>query len=105
MLVAHEWQVTEAADGTQALGLHKPGAYDVIVLDLVMPGLGGLETLRAVRETDPRVPVLVVSGYAQPGTVRAAMELLPCRFLAKPFRTGQLLASIDALSPMATSGP
>ncbi|MDP2314312.1 MAG: response regulator [Pseudomonadota bacterium] len=106
VLVAHSWTVTEACDGEDALRVFTPGLFDVIVLDMMMPRRDGLETLRAIREVDPNVAVLIVSGYAAPGSIQSALAMRPAAYLAKPFRASQLLSAIlsllgESVSPLA----
>jgi two-component system OmpR family response regulator len=97
VLVAEGWSVTEAADGVEALHAYRVGGFRLVVLDMVMPNLGGLEVVRAIRAIDLQVPVLLVSGNTGPGTIEAGIALGRCRFLAKPFRAAALLTAIDTV--------
>lgn len=54
----------EAASGTEAIDLVCSGQWDVVLLDVSLPGATGLEVLRAIQDHDPRLPVLVLSMYA-----------------------------------------
>ncbi|MCX7140010.1 MAG: response regulator transcription factor [Proteobacteria bacterium] len=69
-----ELEMDEAGNCTQALGLLAGGSYDLVLLDLNMPGLNGLEALGAIREAAPNVPLVVLSGEGSPEVVRAAIE-------------------------------
>jgi DNA-binding NarL/FixJ family response regulator len=57
--------VTEAGTGSEALGLIDAGEFNVVLLDLSMPGLSGLEVLSQIRVRRPQLPVLVLSGHAE----------------------------------------
>ena len=81
------YQVFEAQSGREALTVFNRShdIIDLVILDLIMPGMSGAETYRAMREIDPRVKVILLSGYSIEG---GAMELLKqgCRaFIQKPF--------------------
>lgn len=82
-------EVTTAADGPAARKLIDKWVYDLIILDLIVPG-DGLEILREIKENDPEVVVLVISGY---GTVQSAVEAMRLgafNFLSKPFTPNDL---------------
>lgn len=64
----------EAADHDSLLALADSSAFDVALVDLGMPGADGLASLRRLRARQPTLPVIVVSGRAEPGTVRAVLE-------------------------------
>lgn len=97
--------VTEAHDGDHALSLCHPGSWDVVVLDLMMPHRGGVDTLRGLRAIDPAVPVLLVSGYSPQGTVEAALEMPGTAFLQKPFGLRQLLSAVRGLVAPSAAQP
>ena len=82
-------EVTCATDGPTALKLAEKWSYDLVVLDLIVPG-GGLEILKKIKEDDPEVVVVVMSGY---GTVQSAVEAMRLgayNFLSKPFTPNEL---------------
>lgn len=79
--------VVTASGGTEALLWLRdhPGQADMVLLDLLMPGLSGRDTYRALREIDPEVPVILCSGYSQPGEVSELLEAGASGHLQKPF--------------------
>ncbi len=79
-------QVTVAVDGKEALDIFRADSFDLILSDVKMPGLSGLQLLRAVRELTPRVPVILVSGYGEIETVVAALKDGAENFLTKPLQ-------------------
>lgn len=87
--------VTEAADGFAALSLIKNGdvAIDVMVSDVMMPGMDGIELAERARALRPDLPVVLMSGYAEPPQ-RAAAAGAATLFLAKPFGAAALLAAV-----------
>jgi DNA-binding response OmpR family regulator len=103
LLVAAGWLVTEAVDGDEALALHRPGAFDLVVLDFAMPRRNGLDTLRALRLIDPDLPVLVASGTAATDVVHEALTMGRCAFLAKPFLPGEFRDAVGRTRRLAPS--
>ena len=79
------YQVELAANARQGLTLLERISFDVILLDLVMPDLDGLETLKKIRGIDPEIEVIIITGY---GTIQSAVESIKAgafHFLSKPF--------------------
>lgn len=78
--------VTEAADGLQALELLEERAFDLLVLDLMMPGVEGAAVLKILREQMPlaTLPVVILSGQRESETVQAVIQLGVDGFLLKP---------------------
>jgi DNA-binding NarL/FixJ family response regulator len=66
--------VGTAADGDAAIDAARDAGADVIVLDLVMPGVDGVDAVARIREASPAIAVLVVSGYSDPALARAVIE-------------------------------
>jgi two-component system cell cycle response regulator len=75
LLTEHGFRVTQAAGGEAALGLAAQGPFDVVVLDLVMPGTSGLDILARLREMEPDRPVLMRTGYVTSQNAIAALRL------------------------------
>jgi DNA-binding NarL/FixJ family response regulator len=70
------------------------GDIDLVMLDMIMPGMGGGETFRELKKMDPRVSVIIISGYSLPDEVCRLIEE-GCRgFLQKPFQLPALLKKI-----------
>jgi DNA-binding NarL/FixJ family response regulator len=69
-----ELDMDEASNCSQALDLMAECSYDLVLLDLNMPGLNGLDALAAVRDAAPGTPLVVLSAESDPGVIRAAIE-------------------------------
>ncbi|MEO7112296.1 MAG: response regulator, partial [Polyangiaceae bacterium] len=78
------WIVTTAKDGLEAKEKVRAAPFDVIVSDINMPGYGGLEFLRSVREQDLDVPVILVTGKPSVESSMRALEYGAFRYLVKP---------------------
>ena len=73
-----------AVDGEQALHAMERHPFDVVLLDLRMPGAQGLEVLRTIKQRWPASEVVVITGYPTLESARQAMQLGACNYLAKP---------------------
>lgn len=94
------FDVTEAEDGNVALKLLEGAAFDLMILDLIMPGKEGLETLMVLRRKEHHMKIIAVSGgtpNVSTDILKAAQKLGADITLKKPFRNEELLAAIHAL--------
>jgi PAS domain S-box-containing protein len=102
MLTSLDCQVMVCSSGAEAIDLYRShqAEIDLVLLDMVMPEMGGPEVLRALRTINPAVRVLLASGYSQDGEARALLGEGACGFLQKPFRTAELDRAVSsALAP------
>lgn len=99
-LLSTELRVDAQLAGTceQALRFAATGSYDAILLDLVMPGIGGLEVLRRIRAGSPnaRTPVVVVSIVSDPGMIDQCTAAGANAYHVKPVRRAELVATVKA---------
>jgi two-component system, OmpR family, response regulator MprA len=92
------YQVDLAADGAEALAqLERNGQPDAVVLDILMPGMDGLEVCRRIREQGSEVPVLMLTARDAVGDRVAGLDAGADDYLVKPFALEELLARIRAL--------
>lgn len=87
--------VLQAGDGMEALTLIQSGAeaLDVVVSDIVMPRMNGVELMQTLSATHPDLPMVLMSGYAHPDLSARGIEA-PCSVLSKPFPPELLLAEV-----------
>ncbi len=91
------WRTVGVGSGKEAVALYEAGCrYDIVLLDLLMPGLSGAETFRAVRSLDPAARIVILSGSRPAPTLRRLMAEGVLGFLAKPCGLRDLLAVISA---------
>lgn len=95
-LRAEGFSVDRTADGAEGLRLALSGPYELVILDLLMPGIGGVEVLRRILERKPGQAVLVLSAVTDTGSKVACLELGAEDYLAKPFSLDELLARVRA---------
>jgi two-component system, OmpR family, KDP operon response regulator KdpE len=103
-LKASGYAVSTAADGTEALKLIEEHSFDLLLLDLNLPGPNGLQVLEAVRRGG-EVPILVVSGRGRERDKVETLDLGADDYLSKPFGISELLARVKALLRRVAPGP
>ena len=88
-----------AVDGESALELYgaKEDSIDLVILDLIMPGMGGRKCLEQMMEIAPGAKVLVASGYSSDEEIRASLKAGAKGFVRKPFEIGQMLQHVRAV--------
>ena len=97
MLQGAGHQVAEAQDGMAALEMYFAERPDIVLLDLVMSGMYGLDVLKKLRQLDPKARVVVVSADIQTPSRDLAREYGAGAFLSKPVEESELLGAVDAL--------
>lgn len=100
ILVTAGYDVQEAADGEVGLACYRQEPSDVVITDIVMDGMEGLETIRALRQRDPAVKIIAMSGAGhgrQGHYLDLAMKLGARRILHKPFTADELLTAVTAV--------
>jgi two-component system KDP operon response regulator KdpE len=93
-LVELGFQISEASRGEEALQMLRAGTFDAVLLDVNMPGIGGIETLRRIRTFAPRLPILILTVRDQEEDKVIALELGADDYVTKPFSTRELIARI-----------
>jgi NADH-quinone oxidoreductase subunit E len=94
-LEASGYRTASAGDGAQALKLIESERPRVLLLDLRMPGLGGLELLEKLPKIDPRIVPIVITGYGTVDSAVSAMKLGAFDFINKPFDVGELIGVVE----------
>jgi DNA-binding response OmpR family regulator len=92
------YRVLSASDGTEGLKLVQTAGYDLVILDLILPGANGLTLLEVLRAhaTGKDVPVIVLSNLSDTNTVQQAMSLGAAAYLVKSeYRLSEIIAKIQ----------
>jgi DNA-binding NtrC family response regulator len=94
-LTMRDYDVTSSSSGEEALEKVKGYNFDVVILDMLMPGIDGIETLREIKRMKPLTEVIVLTGHAAVDTAIAGMKLGAFDYLEKPCETEDLASKID----------
>ncbi len=84
------YEVVAVEDGTRAIGKVKGERWDVVIVDLKMPGMNGIEVMREVRKIDEGIPVIIMTAYATVDTAVKAMKEGAYDYIAKPFNPEEI---------------
>jgi DNA-binding NtrC family response regulator len=84
-LARDEYDIDVALSGEDALKMEKQKSYDVIIVDLMMPGINGMELLKSLKSVSPAVQVVMITGYPTMKNTLQAMQIGAFDFLPKPF--------------------
>jgi two-component system chemotaxis response regulator CheY len=95
--------VGEAATGAEAVARFRELRPDVMTMDLLMPEMGGLDALRAIRAADPNARVVICSAMGQERLMQEARAAGACGFVVKPFEPDALLAAVEKALTTAPS--
>ena len=93
-------RVQTAEDGAQALELMETQHYDVVITDLKMPGIGGLEVIRAARSREPATVLIVITGFAETAD-ESAIRVCGAELLRKPFGAAELEGALRRAAGLA----
>ena len=96
-----ECQVEMAYSGEEALSSLASNAYDLIIADVRMPGVSGMELIRGVRYLDAEVPIILMTGYGSASLRQEAASLGVDHYIDKPFDIDELLSTVSRLLPCA----
>jgi len=88
------FEVQEATGGAEAIDLYKSEGFDLALVDLMMPGVDGLQVLTALREYDPSASVVIFTAYGTKENVAAALRLGACEFLKKPLSAKTMVGTV-----------
>ncbi len=95
IVFAQEYDVQVARSGAEAVKLASAKPFHVVILDIRMPGMDGIQTLEALKEMDPLVEVLMLTAYETLETARQALRLGACDYLNKPFDLDAVRAGVS----------
>ncbi len=94
LLEAEAYRVCLASDGAEGLSCLNRKSVNLVLLDLKMPGMNGPEFLREFRKTNPKLPVIIVTGYPDSDLMAEAMRYGPITLVAKPIEKELLLQAV-----------
>ncbi|HTY21702.1 MAG TPA: response regulator [Desulfomonilaceae bacterium] len=95
ILDGENYEVRTCRSGDQALNAIKEGGFDVLITDLKMPGMDGIQAMEALTEIDPDLSMIMVTAYSTVDSAVKAMKLGAVDYIRKPFTPDQLTALVD----------
>lgn len=106
ILTEENYQVETSLSGREGLAEALKGDYELLLTDIRMPDMGGMRVLRDVKRAKPKLPVVIITGYATVRSAVQAMKLGATDYLEKPFTPDQLLKAVgSAIKAAATQEP
>ena len=97
MILESHYEIHIASGGEEALNILKERKIHLITLDLNMPKLSGIETLREIRKLDSEIPVVIITGYGSRQEESDARHYGVRDFIAKPFNTSKIITVINEI--------
>ena len=101
ILTPEGYTVLIAHNGYDGIKINQKSDPDIILLDLKMPGISGIETLRRIRKKDASVIVIIITGYGDAETIRDAESLNVYEYLSKPFNNETIIKTIKEAAASA----
>jgi len=89
------YQILQARNGKEAYQLYKENVFDLIITDIEMPKLSGLELVESIRQEDQEVPILIISGYSDKDKLLRAIKLNLVDYIIKPFTRDIMLSTVE----------
>ena len=103
ILEAEGYRVTAAGDGAEALVALDASGADLVISDVQMSPVNGLKLLERIRETQPEVPVVLMTAYGSIAQAVEAMQAGANAYLTKPYQERQLMEEVFRLLPQAVA--
>ena len=93
----------QAANGVQAINIAKTHAPDLVLLDMKIPGMDGIEILKRLKEHDPTIPVIMMTAYGELDMIQHAKNLGALTYFTKPFDIDDIRSMVKEHLPIQTS--
>ncbi len=90
--------VTEVEDGYRAIDAAADGSFDLVLMDIKMPGINGVQTFREIKKTSPETLVVMMTGYAVQDLVDTALDEGALSIIYKPFEMEAVFKLVDSIS-------
>ena len=96
LLTVEGYEVSIAGTGQEALEMLRLNLHDLVILDVRMPEMNGVQVLSEIKKIDVSLEVIIMTGYASVDTAKEIMKLGAYDYLLKPYAIAELLEKIDA---------
>lgn len=90
----------EGEDGARAVELYKENKPDLVIMDITMPNMNGIDALREIKSFDPDAKVVMCSAMGQEAMVMDAIKLGALDFIVKPFKADRIVQTVNKILPL-----
>jgi len=90
----------EGEDGQRAIDIYKDQKPDLVIMDITMPNVDGIEALRQIKTGDPDAKVIMCSAMGQEAMVMEAIKLGALDFIVKPFKAERIIQTVNKILPL-----
>ncbi|MGA1843822.1 MAG: response regulator [bacterium] len=91
------YNVESAQDGSAAIEMNRRATFDIILMDIIMPGINGVDALKLIKQINPDTTVILMTAYTAPDLIMEAQKAGVYECLTKPFKPSRLLDIITRL--------
>jgi len=98
LILEKDYDLVFAADGNEALNVIKKNPVDIVIMDIKMPRMDGIETMRKLKNIKPDAKILVTSGYKSVETAQEAVAAGASDYIVKPFERSDITKAIKKLA-------
>lgn len=88
----------EAQNGVEAIEKYKTNKADIVLMDIIMPEMDGIEAIKRIKKIDPKAQIIVCSAMGQQSIVMEAIHEGAIEFIVKPFNTGRVLEALEKIT-------
>ena len=98
LILEKDYELSFATNGSEAVELAKMMPFDAAVMDIKMPKIDGIETIRKLKKIQPDIKILVTSGYKSVETAQEAVSAGASNYIVKPFERTEILDAVNKLT-------
>jgi len=98
LILEKDYDLSFAVDGNEAINIIKKNPVDVVIMDIKMPRMDGIETMRKLKHIKPDARILVTSGYKSVETAQEAVAAGAADYIVKPFERSDIVKAIKKLT-------
>ena len=95
ILLGWQYDIVEADCGSEAIERVRKTSFDLVLMDVCMPEISGVEALDKIKTTNPKIPVIMMTAYSSNETAAEALKKGACDYLTKPFDFDKLRGTIE----------